>query len=463
MVAMADGRIAAILPSLDRSVRAFIEDLKEDFESAAAANRFVRLTNVDDLPEALQQIDPNADLDSDDTAVAVVIPLADTGNFDRDSSTTQMHQLYFNSSKADRLGDPRGASRIPTQNGLTIQLLHEMFHFLEGEATFTAEMQRMAQLTGRGAADDIERHDRAYDAAASVLLNLLRGMTDNITFDSSAIQANTFRGTEGSDQLQLTNPIDWATFITAESGNDVVTTALGNFTLATGEGDDVLNALGGTGWMAWIDEGGSDRLDLTTVADIGSLAVELVEGWVYIGGQPKGANEAAGDLASGLYFRPENGPDFVTLGASTFTLAEILDLANSRPTMVMPSYNPVLQAPFYGGYVGSYSGTDYDDDSVSLSVVSVAGVGTGSAWWFDGPYLYTNTRYQQQWTEISFVTIRVSDGGLFRDYVATVEWRPDPFGGPEYMPPAGDFGLVPLDFSDVEMLPTLDTFGPWAP
>ena len=31
------------------------------------------------------------------------------------------------------------------------------------------------------------------------------------------------------------------------------------------------------------------------------------------------------------------------------------------------------------------------------------------------------------------------------------------------MQPLDDVGLVPMNFSDVELLPTLDTFGPWMP
>jgi hypothetical protein len=94
--------------------------------------------------------------------------------------------------------------------------------------------------------------------------------------------------------------------------------------------------------------------------------------------------------------------------------------------------------------------------------VSVEGVGAGGTWWFDGPSLYTSTRYYLQATQLSFVTIRVSDGALSQDYVSAVEWRPDPFGGPEYMPPADDFSCVAMHFSDVEMLPTLESFGPGA-
>lgn len=460
MTAMADGRIAAALPGLDRSVRAFIQDLKEDFESAAAANRFVRVTNVASLQTALQDLQINATLDPDETALAITIPLSDAQDYDRDPSTTSMHQLFFNSSKTDRLGDPPPGSRVPTSNGLTIQLLHEMFHFVEGDASVTAEMQRMAQLTGKSQAASVENHDPAYDAAAAKLNNLLREMRTNLNFDPAIVQSSTVRGTDGADQIHLANPVDGATFITSEAGNDLITTSLGNFTLATGDGDDVFVALQGSGWLAWIDESGSDRLDLTTVGDIGSLAVELVEGWVYIGGQPKGANQAAGDLDSGLYFRPENGPDFVTLGATTFALADILGLANSRPHLPL-SYNAVLEAPFQGGYVGQYVAVDYDDDPLTLSVISVEGVGAGAAWWFDGFNLYTSVRYLQQATQLSYVTIRVSDGGLFRDYVATVEWRPDPFGGPEYMPIEGDLVLYASNLWGSEPLPTLEGLSMW--
>ncbi len=422
LAAVGDGRLQAALPSINPNFRPHVEDLINDFREALQEGKFIRISNTNDLAAAARQFNPDYNITEDDTGFTWGAPINDTSNLDGDPSTGQYHQIYFDMRRIVQL-----ESNSPTVHGyqrsyesFQIQLYHELFHIVEGDIGAIEEIQRLGST--------VANHDYPFDRAAAALYNQVRRMEFDLTITGEAPTFQLHLGTSGSDTLSVNLGGDGAASIDLGPGNDTVYVPFSQSLVDTGGGDDTLIIQNGLGRIMWMDESGSDILQIAGASSLADLAIERFGDWTYIA--LKGAadaNKSASELPNVVMFDDAHGPETVLVGGQSYSIAYVNSLANSKPDF----YGQELisfQAPFHGGLITTLIGVDFDADAVTYSVVNVAGIGSGSSWWFSGSNLYTSTHYNIPDNRLSTVTVRISDGQLYQDYDVVVQWTPDPYG-----------------------------------
>lgn len=421
MTTLTDGSLAAAAAKMGKFTQEFVSDLVADLKEVFDKNQIIVFTNTSQT------------INNDPAALAgtTIGPQADTSDFDNDPTTAQYMKILFNKSKMDRSpsGD-RGlsASREREKDSLATHFIHELFHIAQTFSEGQAEIAKFGTLSQSRVGSNRsvnEAHDAAYDAAAMELSRSIGRLKPDFTFESSPEKTYS-EGTEGSDTINQAVQSGQSASVFSGDGNDTVFLPFSRSFVDTGKGDDLLVLKPGAGRVMWFNAAGSDTLAFEAVSSLERIAVEKVGIFTYLGIKASPSeNRSATELDSVVIVRDGYGPSFVSVGGQSYPFSVIVNRANSKPDFFVVNMVSI-QAPFNGGPIIDLDTFDEDNDELSLSVVSVVGIGSSSSWWFSGRRLYTTTRYNIQDTNFSSVTVRVSDGKLYQDYLISVEWKPDP-------------------------------------
>lgn len=351
LTTIADGRLEAAMGRINANLRPHVQDLIDDFREAGREGHFIRISNTDDLGQEAERFGVS-NLSVDETGFTVGVLQSDTTDIDGNPSTTQFHQIYFDMSRITEMVNniQTANSRIRQYDSLEVQLFHELFHIVEGDASIQAELTRLGSTASN--------HDYMFNRAAAELHSVIRRLDHDLTLSSTSFPGQLHMGTAGNDVLQVSLAAGEVASIDTGAGNDFVSLPLSQSVVSTGAGDDALAARAGTGRIIWLDEGGTDTLQIDAAPSLSKLAIERFGGWTYIGVLgPYETNKSASELSSVVLFDDALAPETISVGGQSYSLSYIHTLANSKPDFY---HAPQLsfQAPFYGGLIANLPGID---------------------------------------------------------------------------------------------------------
>ncbi|MGP1354538.1 MAG: hypothetical protein ACTS1Z_14575 [Parasphingopyxis sp.] len=260
--------------------------------------------------------------------------------------------------------------------------------------------------------------------------------------------ANVSGGPDSIDGGNLTGD-----FLNGGNGNDTIYAYGYNDVLIGGAGSDIL--YGGSGSDQYVfglgsyrdyifEEGGTDTLVIGGDISADELLFEYVGDDLYVAlydpNNPNAVATTAQDRVKIVGQKTAAGAvEFLRVGLQNIHLPSYLgditpNSAPQAPSAQQRTFN--RPAPFYGGTLGFLNGAfDAEGDPLTYTITGVASsspeVVLGSTYFINnGTELYTTTYWNMQANATTVFNVAISDGQATTNTTVTVNWQPDPGGGP---------------------------------
>lgn len=237
-------------------------------------------------------------------------------------------------------------------------------------------------------------------------------------------------------------------FIHGHSGNDtlhgfggldILIGGAGNDTLYGGDHRDYYVFGRGSGLDTIIDTAGSDVLVMADDISASDLLIDYQGNDLYIGLKvPGNANVTAFNAPDRVVVKNQllgaSAIEGLQLGDQYVSLPKLAGQAtgsNNAPQILTSVLN--RYAPFYGGTVGYVGSYDAEGDSLTFTVNSYSNdLGLPGNYYFVSStnQLYSSTYWNQQNQSTTTLNISVADGTNTTTDNLSVNWLPDPNGGP---------------------------------